>query len=274
MRQLVFLSCEGAETEPSYFKNMNRHLRDAPGGGVFLHVLKHPHDGLSSVDAVYELLEECQKLREDEKLIPDSAYQELLETFDAEEIERIVRGDLSVDRQRKRRFLDALLSQGINLHYRQYLKDSTAKDDDRFAIVLDRDMESHTLESLERILQKSRDRGYICCLTNPCFEFWLLLHLVDVKALVGSAELSRLRDNKKISRMHTYVSRKVSEIAGHAKRISARSFDVHYWQSLEKALLAARAFATKNEDILCQVGTSLPDLIAPIFHSLQIKETE
>lgn len=267
--QLFFLSCEGAKSEPSYFNNLNRHLRDIRGGGALVHVLKHPNDGLSSVDAVYELLEECRAIREEEKLIPDSVYQEIEKSFSNAEITQIMRGDGFVDEDRKKQFLDALLSLGINLDYRQYLKTLSSESEDRFVVVLDRDADSHTVESLNRICQKCRERNYICCLTNPCFEFWLLLHLVGVQTLSDPEEKVRLLSNKKVSKKHTYVSKRVSDLAGHGKRISERVFDVYYWQERERALRAAETFARQNEDILNQLGTSLPDLMDAISESLR-----
>lgn len=264
-RQLFFLSCEGAKSEPSYFKNVNRHLRDVRSGGACVHVLKHPNDGLSSVEAVYELLEECRAIREEEKLIPDSVCQEIEKSFSRDEISQIMRGDGGVDEDRKRRFRDALLSLGINLAYRKYLNALSSESEDRFVVVLDRDTDSHTLESLRGICRKCKERGYICCLTNPCFEFWLLLHLVDVQTICIPEERTRLLSNKKVSKKHTYVSKRVSDLAGHGKRISPRVFDDHYWKTREKAMRAAEAFARKNEDVLNRLGTSLPDLMNEIF---------
>lgn len=264
-RRLIFLSCEGTKTEPSYFKNLNRHLQTAHKGGVFIHILRHPNDGLSSVEAVYSLLDECRVLREEDKLLPDSACQKIKESFSDDEIKQILRGDTSFDGARRKQFMDALLSLGINLDYRKYLGSISSEKDEKFVVVLDRDASSHTEESLNRIFQKCKEHNYICCLTNPCFEFWLLLHLVDVKKISTADEKMRLLSNKKVSKLHTYVSKMVSDIAGHGKRISAPLFDTYYWQGREQALKAAQEFATQNEDILNQVGTSLPDLMRELY---------
>lgn len=252
-RRLFFLSVEGHQTEACYFKCLRRKLRVLPNYDADLHIIEHLNDGRTSVDAIYNLLEECKRLREGEKLLPDSVLQVL--NLSEETVAASLR-----DKQKKKAVLHQLHLLGINLAYRRYLKEASSSED-YFVIVLDRDCGAHTEDAVGALLLKCKQEKIICCLTNPCFEFWLLLHLVDKGELLKPEELERIKENARSSQKHTYVSKKVSDLAKHAKRIPSTTFDTYYWERLPYAMEAAQAFATKNEDLIERVGTTLPDLI-------------
>lgn len=261
VRRSVFLSVEGVRSEPSYFRALDRWLKENRRGDVQIYVLKHPNDGLSSPTDVYDLLEECRALREEERFLPESAVDELKQRFTDEEITELVNGASALPEERRREFFDTLLKMGINLSYRKFLKDANSSDGDLFAVVIDRDVESHSREELNKIVEKCREKSFLCCLTNPNFEFWLLLHLVDVEELLKPEERERILRNKKETNKHTYISKWVSKMAGHAKRIPWPKFKTHYGPNLDKAREAAKSFAGSNEKILDQVGTMMPVLL-------------
>lgn len=261
VKRMVFLSVEGRRSEPSYFQNFNRCLIDGGCRNVLVHVLKHPNDGLSSPADVYNLLEECHSLKADDQLLPADVVDKLKESFTEEEIAALVDDTSNLPVERRREFFGILLKMGINLSYRKFLKRATVSDGDVFAVVIDRDCKSHSREDLVEILEKCKSKSFLCCLTNPCFEFWLLLHLVDVESLLEPKELEKIVQNEKISRRHTYVSKRVSDLAGHAKKISWPVFDKHYRPNLSKAIESAKSFAQTNEDILDRVGTTMPALL-------------
>ena len=127
--------------------------------------------------------------------------------------------------ERRQEFFGLLLKMGINLSYRMFLKSANVSDGDVFAVVIDRDRECHSKADLAEIIEKCKDKKFLCCLSNPCFEFWLLLHLVDVKTLLDPEELIMIEENKKLSAQHTYISKRVSALAGHAKKISSPKFE-------------------------------------------------
>lgn len=261
VKRMVFLSVEGVRSEPSYFQNVNRCLIEGGCRNVLVHVLKHPNDGLSSPIDVYNLLEECHSLKVDDQLLPTDVVDKLKNGFTEEEIATLVDDTSDLPVERRREFFGILLKMGINLSYRKFLKRSTVSDGDVFAIVIDRDCGSHSREDLVDILEKCKSKSFLCCLTNPCFEFWLLLHLFDVEMLLDPKELEKIGRNEKISHQHTYVSKRVNDLAGHAKKISGPIFDRYYWPNLTKALEAARSFAETNEDVLDRVGTTIPNLL-------------
>lgn len=266
VKRLFFLSVEGESTEPSYFINLNRVLKELGVDDAALHVLRHRKDGLSSPEDVYLLLEECRTIRDRRcELLPLPVIDRLREEFSTEEIEKLMNGSSDVSVEKFKRFQDVLVNLGINLNYYEYLK-SAPSAGDRFVVVIDRDVRSHTRECLDEIIRKCRDNAYLCCLTNPCFEFWLLLHLADVDGLLEPDELQKIQDNVRVSKRHTYVSGLVSRLARHYKHINEHTFDRYYGPCLGKATKNAQKFAVTEEAVLDEVGTTMPRLIKEIFN--------
>jgi len=150
---------------------------------------------------------------------------------------------------------------GIDVNYYRHLREighPKPESKDRFVLVIDRDAESHTRETLVEILDVCRDKHIDFCLSNPCFDLWLLLHL-EVK-LTGAVK-QKLLANKHVSKTHTYSSDQISRHARHGKIIQKAKFDRFYFPKIRHALKRARALATSEDDVLDQIGTRIPVLI-------------
>lgn len=266
-KRLFFIAAEGTNTETSYLRQLNANLKDMGCADAVIHVLGRSEIGRSGVADVYALLEECYQLRKNQQLLPLPAREELEEQFTDEDISLLISGSKELPRQKIRDFHDSLLRMGLNLNYRQYLK-SRLSTRDWFVVVLDRDYDSHDRESLQKIIQKCQRPSFLCCLTNPCIEFWLLLHLVNANELLIPDELGRILNNKKVSCAHTYVSKWVSDLAHHSKDISPGKFKSIYKTTLQKARLAAKRFAQTNDEVLDKVGTTITVLMDELFGPL------
>lgn len=264
-KRLFFLSVEGASTEPSYFWQLNANLKKMGCYDAAIHVLERADPGKSGPQDVYDLLEACSQLRDGEQLIRIPGLNGLKKALDGETLLRLLSDDVDIFSHDFVDFRDRLLQMGVNWDYRQYLQSQPSKRD-HFVVVLDRDKHNHTQQCLQDIIAKCRSKKFMCCLTNPCFEFWLLLHLVDVDELLTPTELAKIEDNRKVSKKHTHVSKRVSEIAGHAKEISAEAFEQFYGKEpLEKARAEAKRFARSNRGVLTKVGTTIPNLMKKLF---------
>ena len=91
-------------------------------------------------------------------------------------------------------------------------------------------------------------------------EFWLLLHLCDVKSEFSDDDLEALRLNHPISNRHTRVSLEVSKRAHHNKTISAKKFEEYYFTQIPQAIVNAGQFVTEFPQLLDNLGTNLPKL--------------
>ena len=100
--------------------------------------------------------------------------------------------------------------------YRQ-IQDFAAKydmdEDDQLWAVVDKDQ--WTEQMLSSVAQKcSQNERYFFCVSNPCFELWLILHLEDV-AQYAEEDRKSLSENKKIKRNgDTWTKKRLRELMG------------------------------------------------------------
>lgn len=104
-----------------------------------------------------------------------------------------------------------------NVYYQlQIFKDEyNIADDDELWVVVDRDKQSWTEKMLSEIaLYCHQGKNLRFCVSNPCFELWLLLHLEDV-ASYSPDELQQLRENRKTTKTGpTWLKRKMRQLLG------------------------------------------------------------
>lgn len=255
-KRVFFLSVEGDETESSYFEHLNSTLDNTI---LKIEVLKHKKgEGLSDPLYVLELLNEFLQFKND-KVIPTEVIQKLYDKFSQEDIEKDLTnlGQLITNQSV---INDYLLTIGIDISYRTYLK-NIYKEEDYFAIVIDRDKHSHSKSSLDYCYEFCRNNNIEFYITNPCFEFWLLLHLCDVKKEFSEDKLIQLLENPKVSNKHTFVSREVSNRANHSKTINKKTFEEYYANNITFAIDNAKSFKCQYNEILDNLGTTLPNFI-------------
>lgn len=234
-KRMVVLSVEGDETERTYFQNLNEHLDTAL---IQIEVLRHRQG----------------------ELIPEELPKSFTEKYSKEFIQIYLYGNDKLTEEDRRQFRGDLLKIGIDIEYRRYLQ-KFSQDTDYFAVVLDRDCGSHSRQLMLECVDRCREHHYGCFVTNPCFEFWLLLHLCDVKAEFSDEELEMLHLNPTVSKRHTKVSYEVSQRAHHAKTISAARFRNLYYPNIAKAIRNVSSFAMDFPDLLDKMGSNLPELL-------------
>ncbi len=239
--RIVFLSVEGNKTEEQYFTFVEKY-RNKLGikSSVHIHSLRRANnDNLSAPENVFELLEEYIDLRNADYL-PERMRAVIPSEYSYDFIVDYVRGNYNVKDNRIIQFEQFLNSTGIDLEYDFFLKEYTGKDD-IFGVVIDRDYKSHSVKQMKNLVQQCIDKGYKCFVTNPLFEFWLLMHLTDIKRSYGN-DLSDFLINNSVSNHHTFTSEKVSKIAGHAKMIYEKTFVEHYLPNIDYAINQAKTY--------------------------------
>ena len=95
----------------------------------------------------------------------------------------------------------------------QFKEEYNIEDDDELWVVVDRDKWKDKMLS-EVALYCHQDPNLNFCVSNPCFELWLLLHLEDV-ASYNPDELQLLRENRKSPKTGpTWLKRKMRQLLG------------------------------------------------------------
>ncbi len=256
-KRMIILSVEGDQTERRYFEHLNSYLDNTL---IKIEVLRHRRgEGYSDPQYVIELLNEYMGLREGDLLpsdLPDSFVQKYSKDF----ISKYLEGGETLAPAEFKSFKEDLFVVGIDIEYRKYLTTFT-NEGDFFGIVIDRDCGNHSRELMEKCIEICREKGYNCYVSNPCFEFWLLLHLCNVKAEFSEDQLKELLLNKKVSNAHTVTSFEVSKRACHKKDINKSIFDKKYYPNIASALAQADEFASSFPDLLDCLGTNIPSLL-------------
>ena len=146
---------------------------------------------------------------------------------------------------------------GYDINYRKYLKKYNDELDE-FAVLIDRDMQTHSESNMLECIKYCRDNGYKCYIANPCSEFWLLMHLADIEVEFGD-QLDKIKENKKVSEQHTFVSKEVSDRAHHGK--SGINFARKYLPYIDKAVIQAKRFPGDEYELVDSIGCNLWRLI-------------
>lgn len=260
---IIFLSVEGNNTEIDYLKHLNRN-RELLGikSRVEVEVLRRrASDTKSDPSSVLELLTEFVSLynngldeEEIKKILPEGYSIDMVKLYvdNPEALPRSVEND----------FLNKIKKTAdIDLAYYKYLKNKKGEDGDCFGIVIDRDSKNHSQMQLEKILKHCKAEGYLFYLTSPCFEFWLLLHLCDVKTVYGN-DLDSILENRRESNKHSYISKEVHKIAGHNKNISDSKFKEYYVENVDNAIRRAEDFESDPEKLIeGNLGCNIQELI-------------
>lgn len=272
--RIVFLSVEGNKTEVQYFEYIQK-FRSRIGikMGVHIHPLRRANkDNLSAPEQVLELLEEYLEIRNTNDL-PERLRTVIPETYSYDFIYDYVNNP-QVRHDQKTKQFEALLQQvGIDISYRLFLKEYKGENEganDIFGIVIDRDYKSHSVSQMKNVVEYCKIKGYKCYITTPLFEFWLLMHLVDIKNEFPEDE-EKFRVNAKCSGKHTFTSSKVSAIGGHNKSINEKVFLDKYVDRIDFAISQVKKNYTMDLDRLIgdetteqskmgELGTNIPEL--------------
>lgn len=256
--KIYFLSVEGNATEKEYFDGLSKH-REKLGinAKVNVEVLRRASkDTNSAPEQVVELLEEYLRLRKEgkEDMLNDIP-SEFRRLYSDEFIQTYLNSPEDLTRKQRNMFCTELKKLGYDINYRKYLA-KYQQDMDEFCVMIDRDVNTHSETNMSDCIEHCKKEGYRCFIANPCFEFWLLLHLSDVKL---EYNLDDIKENKKISDAHTFVSKEVSNKAGHGK--SGIKFEQNYLKNVDIVVERAKDFANEENQLIENIGCNLWQLL-------------
>ena len=100
----------------------------------------------------------------------------------------------------------------VYLRIKQFKAEYNIDEDDELWIVIDRDRWAPKM--ISAVAQCcSQDKNLRLCISNPCFELWLLLHLEDV-SLYSDEDKKALSANRRCSRHKTLLKKRLSDLLG------------------------------------------------------------
>lgn len=132
---------------------------------------------------------------------------------------------------------------------------------DEVCIILDRDFKSFKENQYDEVLEICKKKKYKLGLTNPCFEFWLLLHFDDCL----SRDIETIRKNPKINKKKRYLEielAKLENLSGYNK--NRLNFD-DYIDQIPLAIQREKAFCQDLEKLKNHVGSTVGCIIEELM---------
>lgn len=255
-KRVVFLSVEGTKTEVCYFNFLEKY-REQLGVDNIVHVeVLRKYDTNSDPYSVLDLLEEYVQFRNDGRF-RDKLATFKLGQFETKFINAYVADPSSVPPKSRRRFEAVLNEERIDLLYLKFLS-SYRGDDDVFGIVIDRDSKSHSEQQLNDIINECKCKKYKWYITNPCIEFWLLLHVSDVRTEYADS-LDAILANELDEQGNTHVSNLLYEKTNQRKSMQAKTFEKYYLPNTDMAITRAKELA-KPDKLIEELGSNIWEL--------------
>ncbi len=128
------------------------------------------------------------------------------------------------------------------------LKSDEAK---KICFVVDRDKESFTEQQYDYVVERCQEKEFGLYITNPCFEFWLLLHFPDAIEL----DKERLRENPAVSAKRRYAE---SELRRRIPGYRKSKYDaLSLVRKIDTALLNQKYFCQDISGLKTKVGSNI-----------------
>lgn len=256
VEKIFFFSVEGNVTEIEYLKGISDHREHLKmNGRIDIKVLERSRkDTNSAPEQVIELLEEYIELRKlGKEGLLEEIPEEFTEKYGIEFVEHYLEDPRTISKKKRNIFETDLRKIGYNINYRKYLSSYNHKLDE-FCILIDRDEANHSEINMLECIRYCQEKNYRCYIANPCFEFWLLLHLSDVEKEYKD-KMDLLKKNPLVSAHHTFVSKEVWKKAGHGKKMI--HFVQNYLPHVDTAVQRAKRMADSEEELLENMGCNL-----------------
>lgn len=126
---------------------------------------------------------------------------------------------------------------------------------DQICLIVDRDKDSFVSDQYDYVLNKCKEIGFQFCVTNPCFEFWLLLHFDEVFDL----DKEKLLDNPKITTKRRYAENELRRIYPHYNKSSYQAEVLV--KSIDKAIENEKKFCEDIEELKTSIGSNIGELV-------------
>lgn len=132
---------------------------------------------------------------------------------------------------------------------------------DCFCIIVDRDKHSFTEEQYDALLQKEEEKEVQLYVSNPCFEFWLLLHFSDCKQYNGD----ELLENHKVTPKRSFAVSLLQKTLNGSYSKQKLGFEKNYKDNVKTAIKNAQLYSVDVRELKNNLGTNVGVLIESFF---------
>lgn len=137
-----------------------------------------------------------------------------------------------------------------------------SEEQDKLCFIFDRDKRSFTYKQYTAVIEKCQEKNITAYSSNPCFEFWLLLHYDEVHDL----DKEKLLSNQKIGKSKnakTYTTQQLKELMGYYTK-SNYNADM-LMERISVAIENEKRFCENIEELENQLGSTVGLLLTDIL---------
>lgn len=287
VKSKYLLFFEGEKTEEIYFTELISH-----NGSLITNIYYYLRDddkkGWSNPEKMLELIEPIVEKKENAKFTYETVEETIVEyisnnitSISTNNIKEAYNDSLSEIQVNLKDKLDvntfeevikitikklenkySIVRGDVDLKYLiKYITEATTYDPevDKIYLIVDRDKKSFTQKQYKNVLSKTKQYNINLIVTNPCFEFWLLLHFDDCLKIDKGLLLS----NDKTSTGNTFVFDKLREYDSNYRK---NNFDKRmYFEKSDTAINNSKQYQNDVEKLINEVGTNIVPLIQMIL---------
>lgn len=128
-------------------------------------------------------------------------------------------------------------------------------------MVVDRDSQNVSDYQLNQIIEKCKNEGYNLALSNPTFEFWLLLHISDIETYNNQTLLTNPKPRAKSKKR--FIEKELSNLLGgyDKNKIQFERFE----SGIKDAISRAKKLPIDNMELKNELGTSVCVLVEKLM---------
>lgn len=263
--RMYFIFTEGVQTEQKYFEELSEYsgIKD----GVKIHVMNRWR-AKSGNSNQYKVVQDVEKYINAISCLPNSVKTQLKGYFTqlendcnidtllniSQKIKELVNSypELLTNEERIRQQISALATLS-----------NFDKDYDRICIFIDRDKSSCTGEQFSTLLELCEKNSYLLGVSNPCFEFFLLLHISDLNEIDDNIIYENKKENGK-----TFAEFRLSEELKNIGKngFKKNNYDAKWFvENFNNGLRNSKKYCNTNKNLATNVGSSAFQIINEEF---------
>lgn len=209
-------------------------------------ILKMQIDGQKIKDAIINIINSNKNLEQETKM----EISQLVNSYNLQDNSQKILYDLIDDIRSELNGLKMDSEHLINELSRLKQRLDYDKSIDKVCIIIDRDKGSFKKKQYDRVVQICKTENYDLGISNPCFEFWLLLHLCTA----SDYDKQEILNNKKQSKRKTFVEKKLAENLQGSYNKSNLKFD-QFKDNIKNAIKNYKLYETDIEKLKDNIGT-------------------
>ena len=130
-------------------------------------------------------------------------------------------------------------------------------------VVWDREKDEGRKKNILKIMPLCKKKNYQIAMTNPSFEFWLLLHITDIKKF----DKTHLFENNWVNTKRRFLEKKLSVLlpGGFNKKRGKFNKRIVSEENVKFALSQEKLFERELPKIINNLGSNIGDLVSKIL---------